>query len=298
MELEAKIADEKDMVILALEGTIDSSSMEDFKHSLDEVKRRGKKKIILMLRDLKHIDKEGMSVLFSFLRWVHEEEGDVRIAEVQPEIIGVLKILGFDTSTRVFDSLSDAMKSFQGDEGEEEMEKEREMVVDEDFQKTTRPNGSKIPLLLIAAGVFLFLILLIVYMTRDGSSDVQALNKKVSFLEQKVAQLEGQSKELSNIPGKMESLRKDLTDRSQEFEKGLAEVRQQIESVSQKVTPPSQPRPKPAEKKPQYHTVVRGETLFGISKKYGLSVEELRRLNNLKTSRQIMVGQKLIVGSP
>jgi anti-anti-sigma factor len=295
MALEVKIADEKDMIILALEGRIDSFSMEEFKHGLDEVKRRGKKNVILMLRDLKYIDRKGISALFSFLKWV-EEGGDVRIAEVQPEIMGILKILGFDTANRVFDSLSDAMKSFQKHEVEEEMEKE--MMVDEDFQRSAPPDGSKMPLLLIAGGVFLFLILLIVYMTRDSSSDVQPLQKKVTILEQKVAQLEGQSRELSNIPGKMESLRKDFTERSQQLEKELAKVRLEMESISRKPTPPSPPPAKPAAKQPQYHTVVRGETLFGIGRKYGLSVEELRRLNHLKTNQPITVGQKLIVASP
>jgi anti-anti-sigma factor len=298
MALEVKIADEKNTVILALEGRIDSFSVEEFKHGLEEVKRRGKKNIILMLRDLKYMNSQGMSELFSFLKWVEEEEGDVRIAEVQPEIIGILKILGFDTSTRVVDSLGDAMKSFQKHDVEEEMEEEKDMVVDEDFPRTPRPDGSKMPLLLIAGGVFLFLILLIVYMTRDSSSDLQPLQKKVAFLEQKVAQLEAQSREVSNIPGKMESLRKDFTERSQQLEKELAKVRLEIESVSQKATPPSPPPAKPAAKQAQYHTVVRGETLFGISKKYGLSVEELRRLNNLKTNQPITVGQKLIVASP
>jgi anti-sigma B factor antagonist len=301
MPLQVKIADAREIVILALEGSIDSFSIGDLNHGLDEVKRRGKKNIVLLFRDLEYINSQGMSVLLSFLKWVEEEEGDVKIAEVQPEIMGILKILGFDTLTRVFGSLSDAMKSFRKDgmdEPEEKMENEKEMVVDEDFQRTIRPGGSKMPLLLIAGGVFLFLILLIVYMTRESSSDLQPLQKKVALLEQRVARLEMQNKELSDISGKIEILRKDLTERSQLLEKELAKVRLEMQSASQKVTPPVPPQAKPAPKQAQYHTVVRGETLFGIAKKYRVSVEELRRLNDLKASQPITVGQKLIVGSP
>jgi anti-sigma B factor antagonist len=300
MALQVKIADEKDMVILALEGRIDSSSIEDLNHGLDEVKRRGKKNIILMFRDLEYINSQGMSALLSFLKWVEEEEGDVKIAEVQPEIMGILKILGFDTLIRVFDSLSDAMKSFRKDgvrELEGKMENENEMVVDEDFQRAIRPEGSKMPLLLIAGGVFLFLILLIVYLTRDNAPDLQPLQKKVALLEQRIARLEVQNKDLSDIPGKIEALRKDLTERSQLLEKEVTKVRLEMQSASQKVTPSSPPQAKPAPKQPQYHTVVRGETLFGIGRKYHVSVEELRRLNDLKPSQPITVGQKLIVGS-
>ena len=43
-----------------------------------------------------------------------------------------------------------------------------------------------------------------------------------------------------------------------------------------------------------YHEVSKGETLYRISRKYGLSVDELQRLNNLKNN-QIYPKQKLLV---
>ncbi|MBM4403267.1 MAG: LysM peptidoglycan-binding domain-containing protein [Candidatus Cloacimonetes bacterium] len=42
----------------------------------------------------------------------------------------------------------------------------------------------------------------------------------------------------------------------------------------------------------QKHTVQKGETLSGLSRKYGVSVDELKRLNNLKTSN-LQIGQVL-----
>ncbi|MEL6256810.1 MAG: LysM peptidoglycan-binding domain-containing protein, partial [Bacteroidota bacterium] len=47
---------------------------------------------------------------------------------------------------------------------------------------------------------------------------------------------------------------------------------------------------------PETYTVKRGDNLFRISKKYGMSIEELKRLNNLRGSN-IVVGQKLNVSS-
>ena len=54
--------------------------------------------------------------------------------------------------------------------------------------------------------------------------------------------------------------------------------------------PPTSPR---TVKK--YHTVKSGETLSKIANKYGISVEELKRMNNL-TSNYIQTDQKLVVG--
>ena len=54
------------------------------------------------------------------------------------------------------------------------------------------------------------------------------------------------------------------------------------------------------EKKVDYtsirYTVKKGDTLYSISKKYGLSIEELKKLNNLK-SNNLAIGQKLYVKS-
>ena len=40
------------------------------------------------------------------------------------------------------------------------------------------------------------------------------------------------------------------------------------------------------------HIVIKGDTLYSISKKYGLSVDELKSLNGLE-SNEISIGQKL-----
>lgn len=45
----------------------------------------------------------------------------------------------------------------------------------------------------------------------------------------------------------------------------------------------------------QYHKVKRGETLASLSRKYSISVEELKELNNLKKSAKLKRGQHLIV---
>jgi peptidoglycan endopeptidase LytF len=57
-------------------------------------------------------------------------------------------------------------------------------------------------------------------------------------------------------------------------------------------TPPPSP---PPPTKAKTYTVVKGDTLFGISRKFGLTVDNLRALNKL-TTNDLRVGQVLIVG--
>ena len=48
---------------------------------------------------------------------------------------------------------------------------------------------------------------------------------------------------------------------------------------------------------PTYYTVVKGDTLYRISRTYGVTVEQLKRWNNL-TDNIIGIGQRLIVSQP
>jgi len=60
----------------------------------------------------------------------------------------------------------------------------------------------------------------------------------------------------------------------------------------------SAPESKPVEEtttSSSTHTVAAGETLYAISRKYGVSVDELKQQNNL-TSNELSVGQELILG--
>jgi membrane-bound lytic murein transglycosylase D len=46
----------------------------------------------------------------------------------------------------------------------------------------------------------------------------------------------------------------------------------------------------------QYHTVRRGDTLWGVARRYGMSMDDLRRLNGLSKTAGVKIGQKLKVG--
>jgi LysM repeat protein len=64
--------------------------------------------------------------------------------------------------------------------------------------------------------------------------------------------------------------------------------------VGSPVKPVEAPEKKASAEK--YHEVKPLETLYGLSKQYGLTVDELRRLNNMGPTDSIRTGQKLKVG--
>lgn len=57
--------------------------------------------------------------------------------------------------------------------------------------------------------------------------------------------------------------------------------------------PESAPKQKDANK-PQTHKVAKGDTLFGLSKRYGVSVKAIQDANNL-TNNNLRIGQRLTI---
>ena len=56
----------------------------------------------------------------------------------------------------------------------------------------------------------------------------------------------------------------------------------------------SAPAKPPSESRPAYHVVQRGDTLSGLAVRYGTSVAELRRLNTMSSTGEVLyVGKKL-----
>jgi anti-anti-sigma factor len=289
MTFQVKIAEERDMVILALEGKMDKTSIDELELGFEEVKRRGKKKIILLFKALDHIDDQGEATLSAFLKWAEKGDSEVKLAEIQPK---VMKVLDLGDLEGVHDSLLDAMNSFRKNEepgmGEEE---------NKTFETRLHSEGSKTPLLVIAGGLLVFFVLIMIYMTRDSSSGIDELQKRVALLEERMTQAGGQSKNFSMAQEKIEGLRKEFAEKTKQLESDFARLRQEVESVSAKAAPATATSVAQSPRGLKHHTVMKGETLFGISKKYGITVDELRRLNNLKSNQSIGAGQKLIVSS-
>jgi LysM repeat protein len=45
----------------------------------------------------------------------------------------------------------------------------------------------------------------------------------------------------------------------------------------------------------EYHTVVRGDTLYAIARRYGTTVANLCTLNNISSKSVLRIGQKLLI---
>jgi len=145
-------------------------------------------------------------------------------------------------------------------------------------------------ILIFAGGIIYFLTK---GLTRGGANLLQlkiaALEQKTAMLEKQLGELQGRISTSGPDPTLLQRL--DVLDKKIE---GLEKQKQPIPESKGKLTAPPKPA---ASNKKQYHTVQKGETLFSISKKYGISLEELLKRNNLSADQPIRIGQKLLVST-
>jgi LysM repeat protein len=168
------------------------------------------------------------------------------------------------------------------------------------------------PLFFAVIGLTLLAIIIVVLISRagrDSSPDqLRELETRVKRLEQKLIKLEVIEVRLAQLEDKWKDSTMLVMDRIDRLEKTMTQVKDLKGEDPKDVRPksaeagqktPDAAKPSDTQKKraePTYHQVRDGETLYRISRTYGLSVDDLLRLNHLPPGAAIRPGQKLLVG--
>ena len=141
----------------------------------------------------------------------------------------------------------------------------------------------KIPYVWIGAGLIGLVVLIIILFPRTGD---YGLARKINSLDAKLKQMEGNLDRLLWIEARLDQMEEKI----REFEVIL----NTLEKFGKLPTQPTAKSPETVSKA-RYHRVRAGETLYGISRRYGLTIEELRRLNKLPKEATIYPDQKLLI---
>jgi LysM repeat protein len=102
--------------------------------------------------------------------------------------------------------------------------------------------------------------------------------------------------ELEQSVSKLNATGESLTQRMDELSDRVAQLQKAAVTEQAKSEAPVRVQKKPPVKtETVYHQVQAGETLYRIAKKYGISLAELCRLNQISAGQAIKPGQKLLV---
>ena len=171
---------------------------------------------------------------------------------------------------------------------------------------------SKKSVILGVIGIVVIVILVSVFFGGGGLSqgDLAPLQAKLDLVERRMTHLEGLESRIAFLENQETGLQqlildldksgRSLTEQVDEISKklGVVEKAKPTAPARIKTTAPGTAAEKPvsAEMK-RYHKVRPGDTLYRIAKRYGISVRELCRLNNISPNQAIHPGQNLLVPS-
>lgn len=159
--------------------------------------------------------------------------------------------------------------------------------------KTGPDSNRLLPTLLVVLLVVVCAGGIYYFFTRRSTEGDATFQPKMTALEEKIAGLEIQ---VVNLQGKLgtESPDPGLLQRVEALTQRVEALEKRTHSTTESKAKATPPTPVVKGQK-RYHRVEKGETLSRIGKKYGITVEELRRLNNLSAGQSVRTGQKLLV---
>ena len=157
------------------------------------------------------------------------------------------------------------------------------------------------PVTIGGVGLIIIVILLVIFLSgpKDvvGSKQLQSLEVKIQQLEKKLAspglmdqaldRLGKQEQKLNLISEQFDRVNSTVTTQIDQIIKELGALHQKSSQAPQPVKTDQK------ETKPKFHQVRPKETLWGISRQYDLTLNQLRSYNNIGRKETIQPGQRL-----
>jgi LysM repeat protein len=170
-----------------------------------------------------------------------------------------------------------------------------DMTNSPDQRRTGSGKTKTRSILLVVLLVLLFVVGIAFSISTLRTIDkVSPLEVKMAALEQKIAGIERQ---LAEVQGRFSASNPDPA-----FVQRVDPLVQRVEEPKKQKRSRAEPKAKaPVPLKPddsiegEHHMIQEGDNLGRISKKYGISVETLRELNNLSEDQPIRAGQRLLI---
>lgn len=102
-----------DVTVLRCEGSLDADNIAAFKKIAYEVLDKGALKLILDASKVDFVDSMGLGVLISLLRKLKQEDGDIKIVSLTPDVKTIFEITRLYRLFDIFDELKDALDAFK-----------------------------------------------------------------------------------------------------------------------------------------------------------------------------------------
>ncbi len=98
--------------ILRFEGDLNAVEMIRIKNRLTRLLNKNHKKLLLDLRQTRHVELAGLGILVDRLMKVRAQKGDIKLCNLRPEVEQTFRMIGVSDLMESFRSEEEAIRSF------------------------------------------------------------------------------------------------------------------------------------------------------------------------------------------
>lgn len=100
------------IAVFTLKGRVDSEGAVDLDLALRAATSEGKHRMVLDLSEVRYINSAGLRTLADILTQNRERGGDLKLAALNPKVLRVFEIIGFEKFFQIYDTVADGVESF------------------------------------------------------------------------------------------------------------------------------------------------------------------------------------------
>ena len=100
----------KDIILLTVSGDMDTNTAPEFEKSFLSVLQDKKYKIVVDLINVHYISSAGWGIFVSELKRIRNENGDLVLAGMNPDVMDVFQLLQFDSILKYFPNVESALE--------------------------------------------------------------------------------------------------------------------------------------------------------------------------------------------
>jgi len=100
------------VTVLILKGSIDAMTAPKITEYIQGLVTKGNIKLVADFSHVDYTSSAGLRVLLGAIKVTRAQNGDMRLASLQPDVLKVLKLSGFTNILNMFDDLDAAVASF------------------------------------------------------------------------------------------------------------------------------------------------------------------------------------------
>ncbi len=98
---------------LRVDGVIDTITAGELEEVVEALIKRGRCRILIDLAGVDYISSAGWGIFISHIKDVRANNGDIKLANIVPNVYEIYELLEFDKVLKVFGSIDEARGDFQ-----------------------------------------------------------------------------------------------------------------------------------------------------------------------------------------